>query len=314
VGHRRRAQPRRYIVVTAHYDHIGVAANGQVYNGADDNASGTAALFALASHFKAKPTTNSLIFAALDGEESGLEGARAFVQTPPVEAGALVLNVNLDMIGRDPNDTLYVVGTRQQPFLKPYVERVAARAPIKLLMGHDDPAQKGVEDWTRDSDHYAFCQAKIPCLYFGVEDFSNHHKTTDDYETMTHAFYVRVVETMAQAIREFDAGLDAYAAARTEQTLGAARRPDGGWPLTAADRQSGRDRARGGKASARRMPAPVSGQVPVASSSPARVRPIATAIHPALRARGTPTGCWPRRWRPRASPRCATTSAASRRA
>ena len=210
-------QPRRYIVVTAHYDHIGVAANGQVYNGADDNASGTAALIALASHFKARPAANSLIFAGLDGEESGLEGARAFVQNPPVEAGALVLNVNLDMIGRDPNDTLYVVGTRQQPFLKPYIERVAAKASIKLLMGHDDPAQKGVEDWTRDSDHYAFCQAKIPCLYFGVEDFANHHKTTDDYETMTHAFYVRVVETMAQAIREFDAGLDAIAAARTAE-------------------------------------------------------------------------------------------------
>jgi pimeloyl-ACP methyl ester carboxylesterase len=208
-----RTNPRRYIVVTAHYDHIGVAANGEVYNGADDNASGTAALFALAAHFKAKPPQNSLIFAALDGEESGLEGARAFVQTPPADAASIVLNINLDMIGRDPNDTLYVVGTRQQPFLKPFIEKVAAKASIKLLMGHDDPTQKGVEDWTRDSDHYAFCQAKIPCLYFGVEDFANHHKTTDDYETMSHAFYVRVVETMAQAIREFDAGLDSVAAA-----------------------------------------------------------------------------------------------------
>jgi hypothetical protein len=255
-------QPRRYIVVTAHYDHIGVAANGQVYNGADDNASGTAALFALATHFKAKPATNSLIFAALDGEESGLEGARAFVQNPPVEPGALVLNVNLDMIGRDPNDTLYVVGTRQQPFLKPYLEKVAARAPIKLLMGHDDPTQKGVEDWTRDSDHYAFCQAKIPCLYFGVEDFSNHHKTTDDYETMTHAFYVRVVETMAQAIREFDANLDTIAAARVEQTppaaaAQAAAPASADIPVEIA--------VRGGTVlGSLRMPAPVSGQVPVA--------------------------------------------------
>ena len=257
-------QPRRYIVITAHYDHIGVAANGQVYNGADDNASGTAALFALASHFKAKPPANSLIFAALDGEESGLEGARAFVQSPPVEAGALVLNVNLDMIGRDPNDTLYVVGTRQQPFLKPYIEKVAARAPIKLLMGHDDPTQK--EDWTRDSDHYAFCQAKIPCLYFGVEDFSNHHKANDDYETMTHAFYVRVVETMAQAIREFDASLDAIAAARTEQTPPApAPRMEAGSSDPAKSDTPVEIAARGGKVfGSLRMPAPVSGQVPVA--------------------------------------------------
>jgi pimeloyl-ACP methyl ester carboxylesterase len=209
-----RAQ-RRYIVVTAHYDHIGIASNGQVFNGADDNASGTAALFALAGHFRTKPTANSLIFAALDGEESGLEGARAFVQTPPVEAGALVLNLNLDMIGRDPDDTLYVVGTRQQPFLKPFIERIASKAPVRLVMGHDDPAQK--ENWFFQSDHHAFCQVKIPCLYFGVEDFGNHHKTTDDYETMTYSFFVRAVETAAQAIREFDAGLDEIARVRGEQ-------------------------------------------------------------------------------------------------
>ncbi len=251
--------PRRSIVVTAHYDHIGVAASGQVYNGADDNASGTAALFALAAHFKAKPPQNSIIFAALDGEESGLEGARAFVQKPPVDPASLTLNINLDMIGRDPNDTLYVVGTRQQPFLKPYIERVAAKASIKLLMGHDDPTQKGVEDWTRDSDHYAFCQAKIPCLYFGVEDFANHHKVTDDYETMSHAFYVRVVETMAQAIREFDAGLDAIAAARgANATPQAAPAPSPNETPIELDGPGGKIMG------TLLMPSPAIGQVPVA--------------------------------------------------
>jgi pimeloyl-ACP methyl ester carboxylesterase len=202
----------KYIVVTAHYDHIGVSQSGDVFNGADDNASGAAALPALAAYFKKVRPKNTLIFAALDAEESGLEGARAFVQKPPVDVGAIVLNVNFDMIGRDPDNTLYVVGTRQQPFLKPYIERIAAKAPVKLLMGHEDPTQK--EDWTRDSDHYAFCQAKIPCLYFGVEDFGQHHKATDEYATMTHDFYVRAVETGLLAIREFDAGLDSIAAAR----------------------------------------------------------------------------------------------------
>ena len=202
----------KYIVVTAHYDHIGVSQSGDVFNGADDNASGAAALPALAAYFKKVRPKNNLIFAALDAEESGLEGARAFVQKPPVDVGALSLNVNLDMIGRDPDNTLYVVGTRTQPFLKPYIERVAAKAPVKLLMGHDDPTQK--EDWTRDSDHYAFCQAKVPCLYFGVEDFGQHHKATDEYATMTHDFYVRAVETALHAIREFDANLDAIEKAR----------------------------------------------------------------------------------------------------
>jgi Zn-dependent M28 family amino/carboxypeptidase len=201
----------RYIVITAHYDHIGVR-NGEVFNGADDNASGTAALFALGKYFKAHTPANSLIFVAFDGEESGLRGARAFVAKPPVPAESMVINLNMDMIGRDPKDLLYVVGTRQQTFLKPMIERIAKDAPVKLVMGHDDPAEK--ENWTTDSDHAAFCQAKIPCLYFGVEDFDQHHKATDDFATMTHGFYVRAVETMVRAVQEFDKSLDEVEKAR----------------------------------------------------------------------------------------------------
>ncbi len=199
-------QPRRFIVVSAHYDHIGTR-NGVVYNGADDNASGTAALFAVAKYFSEHKPTNSLIFVAFDGEESGLRGSIAFVKQPPVDAASLAIDLNMDMIGRDPNDKLFVVGTFLQPGLKPSVEKMAAEAPVKLLMGHDDPAQKDVEDWTRDSDHYSFIQARIPALYFGVEDFDQHHKATDDYETMTLGFYIRAVETMVDAVKVFDANL-----------------------------------------------------------------------------------------------------------
>ncbi len=206
------AQPVRYLVVSAHYDHLGTR-NGRVFNGADDNASGTAALFAVAAYFRDHRPLHSLIIAAFDGEEAGLRGARAFVTGPPVDAATLALDLNMDMIGRDPDDKLFVVGTYLQPFLKPSIERVAAVAPVKLLIGHDDPNQKDVEDWTRDSDHYAFMQAKIPALYFGVEDFDQHHKDTDDFETMTFDFYVRAVETMVQAVREFDAHLDRIEAA-----------------------------------------------------------------------------------------------------
>lgn len=196
-------EPQRYIVITAHYDHIGVR-NGVTFNGADDNASGTAALFALAAHFKANPPAHSLIFAALDAEESGLRGARHFVTQPPVPAEALLINLNMDMIGRDANNLLYVVGTHAQPALKPVIESVVAAATVTLKMGHDDPTQKNIEDWSNSSDHAPFCQAKIPCLYFGVEDFENHHKATDKYETMTLDFYVRVVETMIQVTKAFD--------------------------------------------------------------------------------------------------------------
>ena len=197
-------QPDRYIVVSAHYDHIGVR-NGVTFNGADDNASGTAALFAVAEHFVKNPPAHSIIFVAFDAEESGLRGARAFVAKPPVDASALLIDLNMDMIGRDPKDLLYVVGTYTQPALKPVIEKVAASAPVKLTIGHDDPTRKDIEDWTTDSDHAAFCNAKIPCLYFGVEDFENHHKATDKYDTMSHDFYVRAVETMVMVTRAFDA-------------------------------------------------------------------------------------------------------------
>jgi Zn-dependent M28 family amino/carboxypeptidase len=169
-------------VISAHYDHIGVR-NGQVFNGADDNASGTAALFAVAKYFAAHTPENTLIFAAFDAEESGLRGSRAFVASPPVDAAAIVIDLNMDMIGRDPNDLLYVVGTYTQPFLKPFIERIAAKAPVKLTMGHDDPVKarenRGRGGLSRTGPPNPitsrFCDAKIPCLYFGVEDFPQHH-------------------------------------------------------------------------------------------------------------------------------------------
>jgi Zn-dependent M28 family amino/carboxypeptidase len=204
-------QPRRYIVISAHYDHLGTR-NGVVFNGADDNASGTAALFAIAKYFSAHPPRNSLIFAAFDAEEIGLLGSQAFVKQPPVNAQMLSLNLNLDMIGREPDRKLFVVGTARQPFLRPTIEAVAKKAPVRLLMGHENPAEP--EDWTADSDHFSFMQAKIPALYFGVEDFKEHHSPTDDYETMTLEFYVRAVETLVDVVKEFDTSLDSIDKAR----------------------------------------------------------------------------------------------------
>jgi Zn-dependent M28 family amino/carboxypeptidase len=201
------------IVISAHYDHVGVR-DGVVFNGADDNASGTAALFALGRYFASRAPAHTLIFAAFDAEEGGLRGARAFVADPPVALPDIALNLNLDMIARDAEDTLYAAGTYHYPFLKPLLEPVASAAPITLVFGHDDPTKAGVEDWTRSSDHAPFHQEKIPFIYFGVEDFAQHHKATDDYETITHDFYVRVVETLIDAVRAFDANLEAIARER----------------------------------------------------------------------------------------------------
>ena len=202
--------PERYIVATAHYDHLGVR-NGEVFNGADDNASGVAALLALATHYSRSRPLHSILVAVLDAEEEGLQGARALMKAPPVPVASMIVNVNMDMVGRDPSNKLFATGISHFPFLKPYLAQ-AAQPPVVLAYGHDTPAEK--EDWTRDSDHYAFHQAGIPWIYFGVEDFDQHHKATDDAATIGKAFLAGAAGTIIAATHELDLHLEEIAARR----------------------------------------------------------------------------------------------------
>jgi len=195
----------KYIVVTAHYDHLGVS-GGEIFNGADDNASGVAALFTLAAYFNKNRPANSIIFVALDAEEAGLWGAKKFVAAPPVKKDSIVMNVNFDMISHNNVNELYASGTRHYQFLKPYLEEVARTAPVKLRLGHDAPIPLQ-DDWTSQSDHFEFHKAKIPFIYFGVEDHADYHRPTDDFANINQTFYVHAVETVLEAIKKFDANL-----------------------------------------------------------------------------------------------------------
>jgi Zn-dependent M28 family amino/carboxypeptidase len=210
--------PGHYIVVTAHYDHIGIR-GGQVFNGADDNASGVATLLAAASHFSRARPEHSLLLAALDGEEAGLQGAKALMRDPPVPAAAMIVDVNVDMVGRDPENRLFAVGTRQYPYLRPYLEGIA-QPPVVLAFGHDAPGHHvpGKEqDWTEDSDHFVFREAGIPFVYFGVEDFDQHHKATDDSATIGREFLAGAAATVIAAIGRFDAHLEQIGAERSKK-------------------------------------------------------------------------------------------------
>ena len=195
----------RAIVVTAHYDHVGVR-NGEVYNGADDNASGTAALLAIAAALRDRPLRHTAILVWLDAEEMGLRGARAFLDSPPLPVDSIALNVNLDMVSRSDAGELHVAGTHHYPALLPVIERVAARAPVTLIPGHDRPGT-GRDDWTMQSDHGVFHQASIPFLYFGVEDHPDYHRPTDDFGNIDSDFFVAAVETVLLALREVDVGM-----------------------------------------------------------------------------------------------------------
>jgi Zn-dependent M28 family amino/carboxypeptidase len=191
-----------HVVITAHYDHLGVR-DGEVFNGADDNASGVAALLAVAAELRDRPLRRPVLFALFDAEEEGQWGARSFVAEPPVPFEELALAVNLDMLGRDDGGALWASGTRHHPWLRAPLRRAAERAPVELRFGHDDPAQP--EDWTLESDHVAFHAAGIPFVYFGVEDHPDYHRPTDDADRIDAAFLAGAAELVLAALREVDA-------------------------------------------------------------------------------------------------------------
>ena len=191
------------IVLTAHFDHLGVR-DGEVYNGADDNASGTVALMSIARYVARNPLRHAAVFAALDGEEVGLRGARAFVEAGwPLE---MVLNVNMDMVSRS-DSLLFAAGTFHYPQLRPILETVRARPPVVLRFGHDEPGVEGMDDWTGSSDHRAFHGEGIPFVYFGVEDHPDYHHATDDFERVNPVFFLNAVRTILGGVIALDEGL-----------------------------------------------------------------------------------------------------------
>jgi hypothetical protein len=203
---------QRVIVVSAHYDHVGIR-NGETYPGADDNASGTTALIALAGLCKKSPWQHDIVFAAFDAEEQGLQGARAFVATPPIPKARIALNINMDMVSRSATREIFIAGTRYHPELRKLLEGVAQRSDARVRFGHDDRTGKGGahDDWTMQSDHGPFHLAGIPFLYFGVEDHPDYHKPTDTIDKINAAFFFHVVATILDALNTLDRTLPAAA-------------------------------------------------------------------------------------------------------
>ncbi len=194
-----------YIVLTAHFDHRGVR-EGEVFNGADDNASGVAAALEVARRVAERPLDHGLLVALLDVEEAGLQGARALVADPPVPRETIVLNVNLDMVSRT-DGLLWAAGAHHTPALRPILEDVAEQAPLTLRLGHDRPGAPEGDDWTSASDHGAFHAVGIPFVYFGVEDHPDYHRPTDDFERVDPREFVDAVRTILAAVRALDRSL-----------------------------------------------------------------------------------------------------------
>ena len=198
----------RYIVVTAHYDHVGVS-DGLIYNGADDNASGVATMLELAARLKAAPPEHSVLIVALDGEERGLLGAEHFVRAPPVPLESITLNINFDMTARAETDgKLWVVGAYQHPALRPVLEAALASGAVSLAFGKDTPRDTGQNNWIEASDQAAFFRAGVPFLYLGVDYHPDYHRPSDDYERITPAVFAASTEVAVAAFRALDRALD----------------------------------------------------------------------------------------------------------
>jgi len=201
------ADRSKSFAVTAHYDHVGAGENREIFNGADDNASGVGAILAVAEHFKADPPEHDVLIIAFDAEEGGLSGARAFVDAPADGAAPVALNLNLDMLGYSPDGDVWAAGAYHTPSLLPVVEAAAAQSPLALKAGYDQPDGDPRNDWTLLSDHGPFHVAGTPFLYLGVEDHEHYHQPSDEFAIIEPDFYAGAVATAVDLAERMDAWL-----------------------------------------------------------------------------------------------------------
>jgi Zn-dependent M28 family amino/carboxypeptidase len=174
-----------YVVFSAHMDHVGVgapdASGDSIFNGADDDASGTATMLEVAEAFASMPRrpARSMIFVAVSGEEKGLLGSAFFTQNPPVPAQQMVANINLDMVGRNAPDSVIAIGNEYSS-LGDLVQEVAAT--------HSDLGLTVAPDlWPEErlffrSDHFNFAKAGVPAIFFTTGLHDQYHQQSDEVD------------------------------------------------------------------------------------------------------------------------------------
>lgn len=184
-----------YVVLSAHIDHVGVGPPDEhgdsIYNGADDNASGTAAIMAIAEAFAALPErpARSVLFLGVSGEEKGLLGSRWFVEHPTVPRDRIVANINMDMIGRNAPDSIVVIG-KEYSSLGEVVRRVADGHPEIGLAVAPDPWPE--QRFFFRSDHYSFAAREIPAIFFFAGVHEDYHRPGDTADRIDNDKAARV--------------------------------------------------------------------------------------------------------------------------
>lgn len=181
-------KPEEVIVISAHYDHLGMS-NGEIYNGADDDGSGTVAVLEIAKAFQmAKKSGNgpkrSILFLHVTGEEHGLLGSKYYAENPVFPMANTVVDLNIDMVGRcDPancgKNYVYVIGSEMLSSELKKINVTANDTTTKLELNYkyDDP--NDTERLYYRSDHYNFAKNGVPVAFFFDGIHADYHKPTD---------------------------------------------------------------------------------------------------------------------------------------
>jgi len=183
-------KPDEYLVISAHYDHVGIA-NGEIFNGADDNGTGTTALLEIARMFKIAQKNGfgpkrSIVFLHCTGEEYGLHGSRYFANSKIIPLENIIANLNVDMIGRrdrkyDKNnqDYIYLVGSDKLSTELHDISEAMNKKYTKLNLDYTYNDDKHPEMIYYRSDHYNFAKFNIPVIFYYSGEHADYHKPTD---------------------------------------------------------------------------------------------------------------------------------------
>lgn len=221
------------VVLGAHFDHLGYGEDGnsmvrnvanQVHNGADDNASGTAALIELARLLKNSKLRNSnYLFIAFSGEELGLYGSKYFVEHPTINLATVNYMINMDMVGRlnDSTKVITVGGYGTSPAWGSlyHASGKKNRLYAEGLVFRFDSSGTG------PSDHTSFYRKDIPVLFYFTGLHTDYHKPTDDFDKVNYAGQLRIVKhiySLIEAVNKQNSKL-AFSKTREQQTTTTAR-------------------------------------------------------------------------------------------
>lgn len=190
------------IVIGAHFDHLGMGdfsslhrGEQQVHNGADDNASGVAAMMHLARVLSKKELNHDIVFFGISGEEKGLWGSNYYSKNPTVDLTKVNFMINMDMVGRlDESKGLAINGTGTSPIWNDLLDKVNIDS-IKLIK-----SSSGIGP----SDHTSFYLQDIPVLHFFTGQHEDYHKPGDDAEKINHEGVLKVASFIERIVMDLD--------------------------------------------------------------------------------------------------------------